>query len=123
MVAQDKLNDLIDFQKEVLGRGLLASLIWTSTDGQLLINFNSTPQASSLFNQITQVLLSAMQGSEMPKLGRYYVIDMADDALGIVIVMGEFQWGMIIDKTRTALGLFLNMAMPELINAFKEAVA
>lgn len=59
----------------------------------------------------------------MPKLGRYYVIDMADDALGIVIVMGEFQWGMIIDKTRTALGLFLNMAMPELINAFKEAVA
>jgi hypothetical protein len=48
---------------------------------------------------------------------------MADDALGIVIVMGEFQWGMIIDKTRTALGLFLNMAMPELINAFKEAVA
>jgi len=120
---QERLNGLVDLQKELLGGGLIASGIWASADGQPLVLFNTTAKVSALFNQITQALTKAIQGADFPKLGRYYMIDLADNVLAVVIVMGGYQWGMIIDQTKTTMGTLLNLAMPEMINAFKEIVA
>ena len=122
VVLQQKVNELIEMSKEMLGNGLLLSVIWATADGQPIANFNAPVKASALFNQITQGLDKALQGSEFPKLGNYYVVDMADSALGVVISMGAFQWGLIVDKTKTTLGLLLNVAMPEMIDAFKETI-
>jgi len=41
----------------------------------------------------------------------------------VVIPMGDFQWGILIDGTKTQLGLLLNLAIPKAIGAFEEALA
>lgn len=118
-----KLNQAIEVQKENMGEGLLATDIYGSEDGQSLVGWNSNPQACALFNRITNYMKEAIDGAGFPPLNRYYILDLADDKLVIVIILGDFQWGMLVDRTKIQLGLLLNVAMPKMIVAFEEAMA
>lgn len=116
-----KLNDAIAIQQEHLGNGLLATDIYASSDGQSLVGWNSNPQACALFNRITNMLYGALDGSAFPKLTGYYLINLEGGHMVVVIPMGDYQWGMLIDTKKTQLGLLLNVAIPSMIEAFEAA--
>ena len=116
-----KLNEAIEVQKENLGDGLLATDIYASADGQSLVGHNSNPQACALFNRITNMLNGALDGSAFPKLSGFYAINLEGGNMVIVIPLGDFQWGMLIDTNKTQLGLLLNVAIPKMIEAFEAA--
>lgn len=117
-----KLNQAIEIQKENMGEGLLATDIFGTADGQSVVGWNSNPQACALFNRITNYMVDALDGAGFPGLNRYYIMDLTDKKMVIVLNLGDFQWGMLVDRTKLQLGLLLNIAIPKMLTAFEDAL-
>ncbi len=117
-----KLNLAIEKLKTTLGSGLLATDIFDSTESQSITGWNSHPKACALFGKITQDMNNALNESGFPALGKYYLLNLVSNKLVMVIPMGDYQWGILLDKAQVALGLVLNIALPEAISAFEEAL-
>ncbi|MCK4836832.1 MAG: response regulator [Candidatus Aminicenantes bacterium] len=117
-----KLNEAIEVLKENMGEGLLATDIFDTADGQSIIGWNSNPQACALFNRITNYMNEALDGAGFPALGRYYIMDLAGGKMVVVIALGEYQWGMLVDRAKVQLGLLLNIVMPKIIDGFEQAM-
>lgn len=118
-----KLNEAIEAQKEALGPALLSTDIIMAEDGQSIAGYNSNPKGAALFNQLTQMIVKTVKDSGMPELGRYYILDLVDDKMAIILYLGDFIWGMLIDKKKTQLGLLLNIVIPSMVDAFEAAIA
>jgi hypothetical protein len=109
-----------------MGDGVLASDIYSTSDGQPLVSFdnnNPQPVADALFNKITQMIDHDLNEAGFPPLGRYYLMELVDGKMALLIYMGDYQWGMLVDSTKTQLGLLLNVVLPKIIDAFEEAIA
>jgi CheY-like chemotaxis protein len=117
-----KLKQSIETLKENLGGGLLATDIFGSADMQSIAGFNSNPAACALFGQIIVSTNRALQESGFPILGRYCLFDLVDGKMVVLIPMGDYIWGMLIDGKQAQLGLLLNIALPKAIAAFEDAI-
>ena len=117
-----KLNKSIETLKESLGGALLATDIWSSSDMQSIAGWNSNPAATALFGQIINSTNQALQGSGFPGLGKYCIFDLVDSKLVVLIPMGDYAWGMLVDGKKAQLGLLLNVALPKAIAAFEDAI-
>jgi YesN/AraC family two-component response regulator len=117
-----KLNKSIETLKESLGGALLATDIWGTSDMQSIAGWNSQPAATALFGQIINSTNQALQGSGFPGLGKYCIFDLVDGKLVVLIPMGDYAWGMLVDGKKAQLGLLLNVALPKAIAAFEDAI-
>lgn len=117
-----KLNAAVEELQGTLAGGLLATDIFAARDGQSIAGFNSQPRASALFNQLTDYLTKALKGSGFPNLGRYMVIELEGEHIVVIVPLGEYRWGMLVDIKKTQLGLLLNVALPQAIASFQEAM-
>ncbi|OGD26521.1 MAG: hypothetical protein A2Y56_06150 [Candidatus Aminicenantes bacterium RBG_13_63_10] len=118
-----KLTNATKILKEDLGEALIATDIWATQDGQSIVGINTQPQACALFNRITNYLAEALKASGFPELGRYYFIDLAENHMVVIIPLGTYQWGILLDTTKMQLGLLLNVVLPNALTAFTEAAA
>jgi hypothetical protein len=118
-----KLRSAIDKLKEDLGDGLIASDIWMVADGQSICGYNPQPKATALFNQVTTFLNKSLKTSNFPALGKFYIIDLTDNKMVMIIPMEEYQWGMLVDSRNVQMGLLLNVILPDIVLKFKEALA
>jgi CheY-like chemotaxis protein len=117
-----KLNEIIESMVKDLGDGLVATDIWTTADGFSIAGHNPQPKATALFNQLTSYLNDTLQGSGFPGLGKYYMMDLLDNKMVIVLPMGEYRWGVLVDSSKIQLGLLLNVIVPKIIDGFEEAI-
>ena len=118
-----QLKKAVEVLKMDLGDGLLATDIFGLEDAQSLAGWNSNPQACALMTDITQSMNKALKGAGFPLLGRYFILDLVDDKMVIVVAMGDYMWGMLVDSKKAKLGLLLNIVIPKAIDAFEEAIA
>jgi hypothetical protein len=118
-----KMKEAVDKLKEDLGDGILSTDIYSSADGQSIYGINSQPKACALFNQVTNFLTKSLKGSNFPLLGRYYIVDLADSKMFLVIPMDGYQWGLFVDTKKIATGLLLNVILPEIVDKFEDALA
>ena len=109
------LRDTIEDLKKDLGEGLLSIDIYGRTDGQSLAGFNSNPKACALFNKVTGNIESTLKGAKFPELERYYILDLVDEKMVLIVPAGDYQWNMLLDKTQIQLGLVLNIALPKIL--------
>jgi YesN/AraC family two-component response regulator len=116
-----KLQDALKTLKEDLGDGLLASDIYSNSDGQSIAGYNSNPKACALFNRMTFQMNRTLKESGFPVVGKYYMLDLVDKKRVVVMPMGDYQWGMLLDGA-VALGLLLNIALPKAIDTFEQAI-
>ncbi len=117
-----KLNDAVEVLKENLGQGLISTDIFTTMDAQSIVGWNSNPTACALFTQITSMLNTTLKESGFPQLAKYFLLDLVDNKIALIIPMKEFIWIMLLDSTKSPLGLLLNIIMPKAIQAFNEAL-
>jgi DNA-binding response OmpR family regulator len=117
-----KLNKAIEILKESMGGALMATDIWGSADMQSIAGFNSQPAATALFGQIIVSTNRALKDSGFPMLGKYCVFDLVDGKMVVLIPMGDYAWGMLVDGKKAQLGLLLNVALPKAIAAFEDAI-
>ena len=116
------LNNAVESLKADLGAGLLATDIFTTADGQPIAAYNSQPAAAALFCQITGYMKSALTDAGFPTLGKYYMVHLENNSLVVVMPVGDFQWGVLVDLSKTTLGLLLNVVLPKAQAACLEAI-
>ena len=118
----EALRDCILFAKEELGEGLVSSDIFSNDGLPVVEGYNTNPKAAALFANITDYIRKAVVSSNFPNLGDYYLINLEDDRLVIVLLSDEFEWQMLIDHKKIKLGYLFSIFFPEAIKRFKEAV-
>ncbi len=50
------------------------------------------------------------------------MLNLANNAIVLVLHFEGYQWGMLVDSSKVQLGLLLNIAIPNARKAFEEAV-
>lgn len=118
-----KLKEAVDDLKKDMGEGLIATDVFSNADGQSIYGINTQPRACAFFNQVTDHLVKSLQGSSLPPLGKYYIVELADDKIIMVIATNEYQWGLIVNTKKIQTGLLLNVILPEIIEKFQDALA
>jgi hypothetical protein len=119
----ENLNKAIDTLKKDLGEGLVSADIWTAVDGQIIAGINPQPKAAALFNKLTMDMAKNLKTAGFPELGRYWLVDLVGGMIGIVIPLGDYEWGMMLDSNKAPLGLLLNVVIPQAIDSFEKAIA
>jgi CheY-like chemotaxis protein len=117
-----KVNAAIEAMRESLGAALLATDCFGAADGQSIAGINTQPKASALFNQVTDQLEKSLKASDFPPLGRYYMLDL-EGAVVIVVPLGKYRQGMLLDPKKAQLGLVLNVVLPKLIEDMTDALS
>lgn len=67
-------------------------------------------------------MIEALDSAGFPPMGRYYTLSLEDDKMVIVMLFGDYRWGMLVDGKKAQLGLLLNVVMPKMITALEEAL-
>lgn len=117
----DKLKQIIEELKDDLGSGFVATDIWATADAQSLVGFNSQPKAVALFNEVTRMLDKTLKGAEFPGLGDYYLVHLDNDHLIVILSIGDYQQSVLVDLTKTTMGILMNVALPKVLNGLEEA--
>jgi hypothetical protein len=117
-----KLNNSVDMLKEYLGDSLLACDIWMTNTGQSIAGYNTQPKAADLLEQVTSFINKSLIGVGFPKLEKYYLMDCEGDSLILVLQFEKYQWAILVSKSKTQLGLLLNVIIPNVSEEFLEAV-
>ncbi len=117
-----KLKSAIEELKEDLGPALLSTDIWATEDGQGIVSYNPKPKACALLNKVSKDIESTLRISDLPELNRYYLLDLVDDKMVVVIPLADLQWAMVLDKTQLQLGMLLNVVLPQMLDTFEEAM-
>jgi hypothetical protein len=117
------LEKLLDALRKNMGDALIGTAIVSRKDGEVLLRYESTPSAIQFFKTLTDLIGSVFShDASEHELGAYYYLDLADDQTLFVLLFDEYIWGIVFDNDAHALGLFLNVLMPRLMQAFAEAV-
>ena len=118
-----KLREAIDVLNENLDGALLSTDIWPSGSGTAVAGYNQNPQATALFDKVSDYMRKALSGAGFPDIKDYYLLEMEGDAMVVVVQFKNegYQWGMLVDTTKVNLGLLLNIAIPEARKSFLNA--
>ncbi len=117
-----KLSQAMDVLKIDLGDALLWAGIVEQSQGRLVVDYRANLKAGVLLSQITGYLKKGLTDCKLPNLGRFYLIELMEEKVLIAIPFHGYEWGIAVDLAETTLGLFLNITLPKIINAFEEAV-
>lgn len=118
-----QMNAAIGKVERELGNALISTDVWKVADGQTIVGYNSQPLACALFNQITSYIDEALEQGEYPKIDQYYIFDLKDGKMVLIIPFGEYIWEMLIDSQKVRLGVLLNTTIPQMIESFEKIIA
>ncbi len=117
----DKLKQIIEELKEDMGNGFVATDIWATADAQPLVGYNSQPKAVALFNEVTRMLDKTLRSAEFSGLGDYYLVHLDNDHLVVILSIGDYQQGMLVDLSKTTMGILMSVVLPKVLAGLKEA--
>lgn len=120
---KEKMNLAVHKVVRELGNALISTDVWNTTDAESIVGYNSQPIACALFNQITEYVNEALEEGKYPALDKYYILELKDAKMVIIIPFGEYIWEMLIDSKRARLGLLLNMTVPQMIESFEKIIS
>lgn len=118
-IDQDKLTLILKTLRNDLGKGLVASEIWTASEGLPLVNnqeYNSNPKVAPLFNEVTKKLSKALSESDYPGLSNYYFVNLDNNLLALVLTIDSYRQFVLVDTAKTPVGLLMSVALPNLLN-------
>ncbi len=84
-----QLEDTVTEIKGLLRDGLIATDVWDIETGLSLAGHNPQPEATALFNLLTQEMQRTLRGSGFPGLDRYYILDLEQSNIVVCQLHGE----------------------------------
>jgi len=116
-------NKIVEELHSDLGEGFVANDIWHSKDAQSLAGYNSQPKAVALFNEVTRALDKTLANAKYPGLGNYYMVHLENGLLVVVVIEGEYQHMLLVDLSKTTMGILMSVVLPKLIDNLKKTTA
>lgn len=120
----DLVKKVIDMLGEDLGGGLVATDIWPTAEIKSIAQdqgAKSPPQLITLFYEITQKLDKTLKGADYPGIGRYYLVHLANGNLVVVLALGDYMLYIVVDLSKTTMGILINVAIPNLLKTMAGA--
>lgn len=121
-ILGEKLNDCMEKLKKDMGDALLNSVIISKHGRGAISAYRSTLEYAGLFHDLTDRLQKAFDPDSSDALGKYYIIDLSNDQSMAVVLFGAYQWVIVFDNNRVALGLFLNVIVPQVLKLLEDAI-
>jgi len=118
----EKLEQVIAECRTTLREGLLATDIFERKSGLSLAGFNSQPVAVALFTQVMEYLETTLAESAFPALDKYFLLDMQNGHVVVVINHGELLQGMLLNN-KANLGVTISVVIPKALKAVAQAAA
>ncbi|MCP4153007.1 MAG: response regulator [bacterium] len=115
-----RLNQSMDILVDDLGSALLGAAIMSRSDGQILVDYKSA-KVCAIFNRITMYLVRALEESNLPNLGKYYLVHLEGKKAIVVIPQVDVELAILVNLKKVTLGLLLNVTLPKIIEAFEKA--
>ena len=119
----EKLNRVIEELRSDVGEGLVGTDIWAAKDARSLASYKTQPKAAALFNEVTRVLEIILKGSEFPDLGDYYLVNLKNDIVVVIVIAGDYRQSLMVNLAKTTMGVLMSVALPKLLNGLSEATA
>ncbi len=104
-------------------RGLIGAEVWTAFDQKPVAWTGISAASSAVFDRITDSIREALDEARYPSLQRYYVIDLEQSQLAVVVSLATHHAVMLLDQREAQLGMVLTVVVPEFVRALREAVA
>lgn len=121
-IKPDVLKKLIDALKNDLGEGFVSTNIWATEKPKPLVRDNkSSAQSLTIFNEVTEKLNKALQGSDLPGMGNYYMISLPGSRLAVTLLINSYHHSILLDLSKTTMGILISVALPNLISGWEEA--
>ena len=146
-ITVEKIKKVINGLKEDLGDGFVDTDIWcTSSNKSVAFHhqhgvvplYGVMPKHIKLFSQISGILKKTLQESDYPGLGDYYLINLTDDHLVVVLNLrsstpgtanlatrrnslgsvGHQQY-ILVDLSKTSIGILMSIALPNVLENLK----
>lgn len=119
----DKLEASWADQEKYLKDGLLAGDIWDRSTGLSLSGRNSQPEANALFNVLTETLSITLEGSGLPELNRFYLLNLEDNKIALVINHGKsLLQGLLLNPEKVNMGILFSVAIPKALAQVADAL-
>ncbi len=125
-INQEIMKSAFESLSQDLGNGFVASEVWAIGEGRPLIRdhgYNDNPKVAPLFNEVTRKLYKTLQESAYPGLGNYYLVNLDNNHLVVVITIGKLQQFILVDLAKTSMGILMSVALPNLVNILTEGFA
>jgi len=117
-----KVKNSIEELKNDLDDALIMTDIYTSGDGESLAGYNTQTKACVSFSKVTNLIFQGLKESNFPELCNFYLVNLVNNFILIVLPLDEYQWIMLIDSSKAPLGLLLNIILPKTVESFEEAI-
>jgi hypothetical protein len=119
-VSVKQVGEAVQGLRTDLGAGLVACDVWVVADAVSLGGIDSNPAAIALFNRIADLLSKALEEAHFPPLNRYFMLDLEGGKMVVVVPAGTIRGGMLIDTTKTPLGMVLAVGLPHFRAALEQ---
>lgn len=118
-----KMTEIVENFNRDLNDGLELSSLWKrGTTEQIACYNGGSKEGVILFDQISENIDKALKAAEFPEIDPYFLWKVAGNmAIGGVIVE-NIQVGIVVNLQKASLGLALNVAIPNMIEALKEEI-
>lgn len=121
-VDVNKLEETWQQQKKFLKDGLISGDIWDRNTGLPVASYNTNPEATALFNQLTAELIETLDGSGVPSLNKYYLLNLQEDKMFLLIRHGDdLLQGMLLNPLRVNIGILFTVAIPKALASVEAA--
>lgn len=106
----------------LLKDGLIATDIWDRETGLSLAGHNPQAEAVALFNLLTNEIQNTLATSGFPTLRNYYLLELEANHLVVIMRHGDdLMSGMLLDSSKTNLGVLVSVAIPRRLAAVNAA--
>ena len=87
-----------------------------------LAGHNSQTHAFDLINRLTEYLAIELESIGHTGLGKYYILELADGNLMVVVLHGEYRCRILADGTKTELGHLVKDVIPMIADSIDDAL-
>ncbi|MCP4155100.1 MAG: DUF4388 domain-containing protein, partial [bacterium] len=120
LTVSEGLHNEISRLMVILGDSLLATEIYRVSDGNSIAAHSTGNQYKANFHTLAIKTDESLKTSGFPGLGRYVLLKLKRNQIAMIILLGDYQWGLLLDSKKTKLGLLLNIILPEITRGFKQ---
>jgi hypothetical protein len=119
-VDPDIISDAIAHIRKLVGEALVSTGM-TGPEGLTIVSYNTDEQSSGFSIMLTNYVRNALTTSGFASLGRFHMGRLANNALGIIFVEGDYCWSMTLDLNKANLGIVMNIVVPHALKSIDAA--